>query len=411
MSEGNEVNTCRVLGKKDIMVFLRECKENLLLLKRNLWPIIQFEVVYKLLCACVFTPLFLALFHWSITLSGAGYLSADTLKQYLTSPASILLTILILFGIALITLLDILAVIQALHAAHYGQSITMRQMFRAGFAQARHVFYKSNWFLVLYTVLIVPLTGIVAASGFISTIEIPEFIMDYIENNLVLSIAFSVVTVAVLITVMKWALSFHTFAFDTEDFKKARAESVTLMKGHFIHTVIEIFFWEIILSLGLFVISSIISAIAMLIVKAAYPADQARATALQVAYVTGVSISALYGAFSVPLVFAHISGLYYDTKKHAGLPIPPYKPYPIKPLKTPVRIILTVIICLFVAANGYDFISTKSDTFAMRQDLTQLPKVTAHRGDSENAPENSLPAFQKAIDEGADWIELDVHQM
>ena len=49
------------------MIFLKECKDNLLLLKRNLWPIIQFEVVYKLLCACVFTPLFLALFHWSIT--------------------------------------------------------------------------------------------------------------------------------------------------------------------------------------------------------------------------------------------------------------------------------------------------------------------------------------------------------
>lgn len=392
------------------MIFLKECKDNLLLLKRNLWPIIQFEVVYKLLCACVFTPLFVTLFHWSITLSGAGYLSADTLVQYLTSPASILLTILILFGIALVTLLDILAVIQALHAAHYDQSITLRQMFRAGFVQAKRVFHKNNGFLVLYTVLIVPLTGIVAASGFISTIEIPEFILDYIADNAALSIAFSVASVALMITVMKWALSFHSFAFDTEDFKKARAESVTLMKGHFVHTVIEIIFWEIILFLGLSVISAIVTLIAMVIVKAACPADQARAVALQVAYLTGVTISALYGAFSVPLVFAHISGLYYDTKNYAGRPIPPCEPHPLPPLKTPAKVLLTAVICVFVAANGYDFIATQSDTFAMRQDITRLPKVTASRGDSASAPEDSLPAFQKAIDEGADWIQLDVHQ-
>lgn len=36
--------------------------------------------------------------------------------------------------------------------------------------------------------------------------------------------------------------------------------------------------------------------------------------------------------------------------------------------------------------------------------------VTAHRGDSWNYPENTLIAFQKGIEAGADYIELDVHQ-
>lgn len=34
--------------------------------------------------------------------------------------------------------------------------------------------------------------------------------------------------------------------------------------------------------------------------------------------------------------------------------------------------------------------------------------VTAHRGNSGEFPENTLPAFQSGIDVGADWIELDV---
>ncbi|MCH9016741.1 MAG: hypothetical protein IIB89_03130 [Chloroflexi bacterium] len=37
-----------------------------------------------------------------------------------------------------------------------------------------------------------------------------------------------------------------------------------------------------------------------------------------------------------------------------------------------------------------------------------LPLIIAHRGDVTNAPENTLPAFSKALDLGADGIELDV---
>jgi glycerophosphoryl diester phosphodiesterase len=35
--------------------------------------------------------------------------------------------------------------------------------------------------------------------------------------------------------------------------------------------------------------------------------------------------------------------------------------------------------------------------------------VIAHRGSSWDLPENTLPAFERAIEDGADFIELDVH--
>ena len=37
------------------------------------------------------------------------------------------------------------------------------------------------------------------------------------------------------------------------------------------------------------------------------------------------------------------------------------------------------------------------------------PKVFAHRGDSSNAPENTMPAFERAVRSGADGIETDAH--
>ncbi len=40
--------------------------------------------------------------------------------------------------------------------------------------------------------------------------------------------------------------------------------------------------------------------------------------------------------------------------------------------------------------------------------MNTLPKIFAHRGASAVAPENTLPAFEKALEIGADGIELDV---
>lgn len=38
-----------------------------------------------------------------------------------------------------------------------------------------------------------------------------------------------------------------------------------------------------------------------------------------------------------------------------------------------------------------------------------IPLIEAHRGDSSNAPENTLAAFERAIRLDVPWIELDVH--
>ncbi len=37
-------------------------------------------------------------------------------------------------------------------------------------------------------------------------------------------------------------------------------------------------------------------------------------------------------------------------------------------------------------------------------------QIMAHRGASVAAPENTMAAFRQAIDDGADWIEIDVQE-
>lgn len=47
-------------------------------------------------------------------------------------------------------------------------------------------------------------------------------------------------------------------------------------------------------------------------------------------------------------------------------------------------------------------------TWHIKPGSQRLPLVIAHRGDLSSAPENTLPAFQRAVPQGADGVELDV---
>lgn len=51
--------------------------------------------------------------------------------------------------------------------------------------------------------------------------------------------------------------------------------------------------------------------------------------------------------------------------------------------------------------HGHDF---AADGF-----VTRVPEIIAHRGANREAPENTIPAFARALEIGVDGIELDVH--
>jgi glycerophosphoryl diester phosphodiesterase len=72
--------------------------------------------------------------------------------------------------------------------------------------------------------------------------------------------------------------------------------------------------------------------------------------------------------------------------------------------------IATIIIIVACLINVV-YIDMVSDAhFSFRVQFLDKPMISAHRGDSVTAPENTLKAFESAIEHNADFIELDVQQ-
>ena len=73
-------------------------------------------------------------------------------------------------------------------------------------------------------------------------------------------------------------------------------------------------------------------------------------------------------------------------------------------LEAPHKGLLVAVAAAFLAAAGWGFLSPGRD------DLDVEATVIAHRGSSKVAPENTMAAFEQAVEDGAEWIELDVQE-
>lgn len=71
------------------------------------------------------------------------------------------------------------------------------------------------------------------------------------------------------------------------------------------------------------------------------------------------------------------------------------------------KMILCIIIMTIVNGSVYTYNNLKESSFLNMQ-LINKTEITAHRGDSEEKPENSLPAFESALNNMVDYVELDV---
>ena len=225
-------------------VILEMYKRTLKLLRRNLRSLVEFEIVYKLIAVIVATPLLYWLFSLTFKIAGISYVSNDNIKNYLTSPLAWLMILIVLAILAFVSLFDIVAVIEAMHASAFDKDIAVSQMFRGGLAGAKHVFHWRNWLMVIFVVLIVPLTNVVAVSGFVSSIKIPGFIMDFIEANKALSVLTACFGAVLVLMAFKLGFCIHTFSLEKCNYLEARRRSLTLMKGNYIRSLISILLWE-----------------------------------------------------------------------------------------------------------------------------------------------------------------------
>ncbi|GEM_PF-5248046 len=253
------------------------------------------------------------------------------------------------------------------------------------------IVYPKNTLLLIFVLLIIPLTNLTLSSGFIGKIKLPEYILDFIKSNSVLNIVYMVVMLILYILVIRWIFSVHEMTLNTGGFKEARKISSRVTKGKTIHIFfysVAVFLMSIVL--GWIIYYSIIILIGLWTKNYTYHGNLREVFISRCIMFKDYSllISTIAG-FIINLGF--ISAMYYE---YNNINFYNYTTQKKKNsiFKTTNKVI---VILLLVQIESLAFSTHNNGLFNI--EFFYNTTATAHRGDSITAPENTLAAFEEAI--------------
>ncbi|MDD3164680.1 MAG: glycerophosphodiester phosphodiesterase family protein [Oscillospiraceae bacterium] len=382
------------------------------LLRKSFGSVLLFEAGFKLVGAAAFGPLFYLLFHFALWLAKMPYLSSANLVHFLLRPTTVCLLILVFFLICLYALFDICAVLFCYHEIWSGNSVGPIDMVKFAAVQSRRLLQRKNLILPLFMLIIVPFANLVLILGSVLSFKLPTYLLSLIRPyRLQIAIVCGIIAFLFMLSV-RWLYSLHIFILEQALFSDAAKKSAKFVRGHFWQDLFAHLLWNLIaLAIYAAVVALCVTILVVVtrLLSNVYLAYAVAGSSLMILLAIAAGMCLL---FDVPDTFAFVSALYYSRKQALDEPIPQTNceiPLP-RVAKRYGKIFIALLTAFSLALNGSYLYLGVTNKIDFGTDLIRYYTICAHRGFSSEYPENTMPAFQAAVDLGADCLELDVRQ-
>ena len=308
---------------------------------------------------------------------------------------------------------DITTIIVILDASYHEQKIKILDAILLSLKKCIRLFNPKNMMLSFLVLFLIPLLNVGVASNFITTIKIPEYILEFIIQNKLFLILLIIVFIILMIIFFRWIYALHYFVLEEVNFKEAREKSVFLSKEKRGKDIVVLIILQLVITMiyfffiliGIFIIlffNKIFGSIILL-----------KSIATTIIWVFIALSFLILTVLTTPISYAVLSVLYYLHKNECKEIIKAL-PLAVETQEEKKKSIIKRIICflIFLALIGATIFTygIYNGKYNLNIEHTRMEEVTAHRGASKECPENTMSAFIKAKELGADYIELDVGQ-
>lgn len=375
-------------------------------------PMLAVHLIFMLGAAVILMPLTGILVQSAVSFSGQEALSDTEIASFLLSPAGAIAGVLLTSVTLTIALMGYAALLVSAHAIQCGERTSLASLFARLALCTPALLRLSVRVIIRYLAVAIPfllvigLTYWLLLSGndinYYLTEKPPEFMAAVAIAALLL-----LVLGAILIKItIGWYYALPLVLFSKESSKASKIHSKKSTKGQGKIIALWLGLWLFGTPLINFVLTTPISYGANWLVPQLADRLPMLALVLGAAVVINTLISFAVGFICLCLL-AHQNIRMFresDLDKSATAQSPTdvcHRVFRV-PLGEKVLLIGGILAVLLIGLISYRMISgieLKDDTL-----------VIAHRGSSKAAPENTMAAIQKAVDDGADWVEIDVQE-
>jgi len=391
---------------------MKNFKNTLGMLKYNIWTLVGFEALFKVLSFVIFTPLFLKSFTLVMHITGFNYLTLDNIMEFLSKPSTMAMLLLIIILMTIYTMFDITTVIIILDESYHKRKIKMVEAVRRSLKKVFRVLIPTNIVLPFMVLFLIPFLNLGVASSFVSTIKVPEFIMDFITNNYFFLSILIVVIIGLTWLFLRWIYTLHYFVLEDLSFFRACKKSINLGKKHHFSDIVIILLVQF-LAFIIYFIFIILGILGIIYLNQICKVIWLKSFISTLIWVFIAISFIVMTSLATPLSYAAISSLYYYRKNKINEEIINKEIvndnrdiHMNKKLKKAIGLIIVLGI---LGGTTFTYGLYKGH-FNLNIEYARTIEVTAHRGSSKYYPENTMPAFIEAKNEGAEFIEIDVQE-
>ncbi len=399
---------------------MKNLKDGLALLKFNLSSIILFEIMHKIISVAILAPLVYSVLNFAIDIAGLNYLNSRTVIVFFSKPSTYACLFVVLLVFAMFYLVNICGIICTLDCSKREDKTNPLEILFKGLINAFRVFVPKNMGLIFYVLAVLPVTFSVMISGSLFGLRIPEFFRQFIKMN-ERSVAIALIVYFVLCIVAVFRLfALNYFTLHKFRFGKSVGLSKKVIKHHAVGIFMGVIFLNIALVGIMFVLETVFSLAAAGVLSKFI---SSKALSFGVDIVAEIIFFVFYITFSIistPLIYSYICACFYRyeetcdneevSKRRKERLEDLAENRKGKDILARNRIAYGAIVVFGIVLNGIYIYLSINNKIELDMYYSTRALVTAHRGDSRNAPENTMAAIKLAKENQADIIEIDVRQ-
>lgn len=375
----------------------------------NIKPLIYFELTYRLISTFLFIPINMFIINRFMGQIGVNNITnKDFLKFGLTIKGIIYITMLVIVSfIAIFIEMGVLTYISS--KSYKKEKATLMEAILNSIKIVPQTLGFSMIFIVLVAGVIGPLTGIGLYSSLIKKLSIPSFITIELFKTTGGTIFYIAFMILIVILFLRWVLSIPAVIIEDNKLKTAIKNSIKIYKGSKFKIFGYVVAWIIITSIATGILLFLYIMLGGYIIEL-LGSESIISGIFMVCYILIFYIAYIIASLiSIPLFISFTVELYYkyrnyevSERKFNSIDIYKNNKFIIL-IHSKKKITKRVIVGIFIVTVTLIGVNTIFFRVVGKETL-----VTAHRGSTMKAPENSISSIKQAIFEEADYAEIDV---
>lgn len=381
-------------------------RETYQVLRVNLRRLVLFEILYRLVAGAFYIRLVNLLLKISLRAAGYSYLTMSNLAAFLLRPVTVgCAMVLVLVG-AFLMVVELGGLMTAYQAAAYSRRIDVVSIVRGAVGKAVDELSKRNWQLFLLALASYLMMNSMVLLRLLTRVKPVNFVMAEIWSQRAGRAGLAAVVAGLVVIGIPTMLVFFACMVEQKRFRDGVRRSMELVKGRWPKALALLFGLNALMvaaSVALHLLFVVAAAVCVTLFVDSYAAMAVLAAVCRRLELVVLAVASMAAGL---VDFGALTVVYYQFETRHSQVKPWDFSYVCRDHLSRKRILavtgavagVSLLFLLDMVCNGFPLDSSV---------LTET-EITAHRGSSKRAPENTLAALETAIDEMADYAEIDV---